>query len=100
MRPTLSGHAPLTSDPSDPKPNPTNLHTHAYMIPLSLACFPPTHPRLLAAYLLRLASPTAALGAPPRLPLPDPAPMEFVQLPVRGVWGWVGGLGEWGWGET
>ena len=39
--------------------------------------------RLLAAYLLRLACPTAAAGGPPMLPLPEPAPMEFSSLPVR-----------------
>lgn len=37
--------------------------------------------RLLSAYLLRLASPSAARGGPPSLPLPLPAPMEFTQLP-------------------
>ncbi|GAB4813256.1 hypothetical protein N2152v2_000302, partial [Parachlorella kessleri] len=37
--------------------------------------------RLLAAYLVRLASPASARGLPPSLPLPSPAPMEFAQLP-------------------
>lgn len=39
--------------------------------------------RLMAAYMLRLASPTAASGGLPTLPLPEPAPMEFSSLPVR-----------------
>ena len=38
--------------------------------------------RLLAAYLIRLACPTAATGGPPTLPLPAPAPMEYASLPV------------------
>lgn len=37
--------------------------------------------RLLSAYLLRLACPSAAAGGPPTLPLPEPAPMEFASLP-------------------
>jgi ubiquitin conjugation factor E4 B len=37
--------------------------------------------RLLSAYLLRLACPSAAAGRPPSLPLPEPAPMEFASLP-------------------
>ena len=37
--------------------------------------------RLLSAYLLRLACPSAAAGGPPSLPLPEPAPMEFASLP-------------------
>lgn len=40
--------------------------------------------RLMAAWMLRLASPSAAAsGGPPELPLPSPAPLEFRMLPVR-----------------
>ena len=38
--------------------------------------------RLSAAFMLRLASPTAALGGPPTLPLPDPPSKEMGLLPV------------------
>ena len=37
--------------------------------------------RLMAAWLMRLASPTLAQGGPPSLPLPDPVPKEFSTLP-------------------
>ncbi len=41
--------------------------------------------RLMAAWMLRLASPVAAAtGGPPELPLPSPAPLEFRMLPVSG----------------
>ena len=44
--------------------------------------------RLMAAWMLRLASPAAAAsGGPPELPLPSPAPLEFRMLPVRGLQG-------------
>ena len=40
--------------------------------------------RLLAMWLMRIASPeTARTGAPPQLPLPTPVPFEFASLPVR-----------------
>ena len=43
--------------------------------------------RLMAAWMLRLASPAAAAsGGPPELPLPSPAPLEFRMLPVRHPW--------------
>ena len=49
----------------------------------------PAHPspacRLSAAYMLRLASPTAAAGGPPTLPLPEPPAPAFCVLPVRAV---------------
>ena len=39
--------------------------------------------RLLATWMMRIASPdTAATGAPPQLPLPMPVPFEFASLPV------------------
>ena len=42
--------------------------------------------RLLAMWLMRIASPdTAATGAPPQLPLPMPVPYEFASLPVSTV---------------
>ena len=37
--------------------------------------------RLLTTYLIRVASPSAAAGGAPTLPLPDPPPMEFSSLP-------------------
>ncbi|KAK9806446.1 hypothetical protein WJX73_007867 [Symbiochloris irregularis] len=37
--------------------------------------------RLMAAWLLRLASPAVAAGEPVQLPLPTPAPAEFRMLP-------------------
>ncbi|KAK9804240.1 hypothetical protein WJX72_002942 [[Myrmecia] bisecta] len=37
--------------------------------------------RLVAAWLLRLASPAAAAGGPPEMPLPNPCPMHFRALP-------------------
>lgn len=37
--------------------------------------------RLVAAYLMRLACPSASAGGVPALPLPEPAPMEFSSLP-------------------
>lgn len=40
--------------------------------------------RLSSAFQLRLASPTAAAGGPPSLPLPDPPTKEICVLPVRG----------------
>ena len=39
--------------------------------------------RLMAAWLLRMASPAAAAGGQPQLPLPTPAPEHFRMLPVR-----------------
>lgn len=38
--------------------------------------------RLMAAWLLRMASPAVAAGHPVELPLPTPAPAEFRMLPV------------------
>ncbi len=38
--------------------------------------------RLVAAWMLRLASPAAAATGQPELPLPTPAPLEFRLLPV------------------
>ena len=38
--------------------------------------------RLMAAWMLRLASPAAAAGGQPQLPLPTPAPEHFRLLPV------------------
>lgn len=54
--------------------------------------------RLSAAYQLRLASPTAALGGPPSLPLPDPPSREICVLPeyfmedLGELLLWVGGV--------
>ena len=42
---------------------------------------------LSAAYQLRLASPTAATGGPPTLPLPEPPQKEICVLPVGAVGG-------------
>ena len=39
--------------------------------------------RLMAAWMLRMASPAAAAGGQPQLPLPTPAPEHFRMLPVR-----------------
>lgn len=39
--------------------------------------------RLMAAWLLRVASPAVAAGHPVDLPLPTPAPADFRMLPVR-----------------
>ena len=39
--------------------------------------------RLMAAWMLRMASPAAAAGEQPQLPLPTPAPQHFRMLPVR-----------------
>ena len=39
--------------------------------------------RLMASWMLRLASPAAAATGQPELPLPLPAPLEFRLLPVR-----------------
>lgn len=39
--------------------------------------------RLMAAWLLHLASPSSAPGGDIQLPLPTPAPMGFRTLPVR-----------------
>ena len=39
--------------------------------------------RLMAAWLLRLASPPCAAGQVVQLPLPTPAAVEFRALPVR-----------------
>ena len=39
--------------------------------------------RLMAAWLLHLASPSSVLGGDIELPLPTPAPMPFRTLPVR-----------------
>ena len=39
--------------------------------------------RLMATWLLRLASPQYAVGQPLQLPLATPAPAEFRILPVR-----------------
>lgn len=44
--------------------------------------------RLSAAYMLRLASPAAAAGGPPSLPLPDPPAKDFCVLPVGGWIAW------------
>ena len=38
--------------------------------------------RLMAAWMLRMASPAAAAGGQPQLPLPTPAPEHFRMLPV------------------
>ena len=38
--------------------------------------------RLMAAWMLRMASPAAAAGGQPQLPLPTPAPDHFRMLPV------------------
>jgi hypothetical protein len=40
--------------------------------------------RLSSAFLLRLASPAAAAGGPPSLPLPEPPAPAFCMLPVSG----------------
>ena len=45
--------------------------------------------RLMAAWMLRLASPAAAAGAQPQLPLPTPAPEHFRMLPVRHPADWI-----------
>lgn len=39
--------------------------------------------RLMAAWMLRMASPATAITGQPELPLPSPAPLEFRMLPVR-----------------
>ncbi len=39
--------------------------------------------RLVAAWMLRMASPATAATGQPELPLPTPAPLEFRMLPVR-----------------
>lgn len=59
---------PLTSNAHVPTPLP---------LPLSPHC------SLSAAYMLRLASPSAAAGGPPTLPLPEPPLSEMGMLPVR-----------------
>ena len=46
--------------------------------------------RLMAAWMLRMASPAAAAGAQPQLPLPTPAPEHFRMLPVRYPTQWMG----------
>ena len=46
--------------------------------------------RLMAAWLLRVASQDVAQGRPPPMPLPEPAPEEFRALPVSAdhvLWG-------------
>jgi len=42
--------------------------------------------RLMAAWMLRMASPAAAAGGQPQLPLPTPAPENFRMLPVGPIY--------------
>ncbi|KAL4426229.1 hypothetical protein ABPG77_009844 [Micractinium sp. CCAP 211/92] len=57
------------------------LPSNACQTPAAAATASCTHCRLSASFQLRLASPTAAVGGPPSLPLPDPPAKEICVLP-------------------